>query len=182
MVKTHAFNEHSPGAHGPEVPIMQSCQRPVAAHGCHNGHPEQPCAVTGRWPSSARPHNHTPVHNDRPSTIPIPRRCLLTPRGPGPVVSLHVRARTLPTRMRTRHAPLAHTTGTHLASSDSTCEPARFPACALARALAQPLAQHGHLHAPPTTSPLAHSPSLPPPPSSLLPSLSKCCIIHLGHH
>ena len=100
---------------------------------------------------------------DRPSTPPIPRGCLLTPCGSGPVVSLHARARTLPTRTRTRHAPLARTTRTHLASSDSTCEPARFPACALARALAQPLAQHGHLHAPPTTSPRASQPTNPPP-------------------
>ena len=126
LVKTHAFNEHSPGAHGPEVPIMQSCQRPVAAHGCHNGHPEQPCAVTGRWPSSARPHNHTPVHNDRPSTVPIPRRCLLTPHGPGPVVSLHARARTLPTRTRTRHAPLARTTGTHQLAPTALASPHTF--------------------------------------------------------
>jgi hypothetical protein len=36
---------------------------------------------------------HTSVHNDRPSTLPIPRGCLLTPGGSGPVVSLHARAR-----------------------------------------------------------------------------------------
>ena len=44
------------------------------------------------------------------------------------------------------HVPLART-------CNSTCETARFPARALTRSFKQPLAQHGQLHAPPTTNP-----------------------------
>ena len=84
------------------VPSSQVQSNPVGLTGAYFRGPASP-------PSSARPHNHAPVHtsvhNDRPSTPPIPRGCLLTPCGSGPVVSLHARART---RTRTRHAPLAH--------------------------------------------------------------------------
>ena len=69
---THAF-EHtkltrSAWFQGVMVRTIESCQRPLAAHGCHNGHPEQPCAVTGRWHkqnmSNMKPWCHGGRHCD----------------------------------------------------------------------------------------------------------------------
>ena len=129
-----------------------------------------PVGLTGAYfrgpaspPSSARPHNHAPVHtsvhNDRPSTLPIPRGCLLTPCGSGPVVSLHARARRpsrlargLSTNTRTART---RATGTHLRQHlrDRTLSRTRTrtrlrTATCTARAIAR-------------TRPRTHSPSLP---------------------
>ena len=72
------------------VPSGQVQINPVGLTGAYFRGPASP-------PSSARSHNQAPVHisvhNDRPSTLTIPRGCLLAQYGSEPVVSPHARAR-----------------------------------------------------------------------------------------
>ena len=126
--------------------------------------PVAPISQHGRGPwgdgRCRSPHNHAPqrppMHTSDPKMVSLDTMWDQDPS----LLCTRELAHFTRTRTRTRsHSTLART-------SDSTCEPACFSARALALAPARALARHGHLHAPRTTSPLAHSPSLP---RSLLP-------------